>query len=81
MAGNKAFNVHDLYPQGYCFDYEAFEADPESYVFTPDDMAYLNAMELEQYEREVPMTYYPKIRKMIWCYTAKLPKPKISQRF
>ena len=38
MARNKVFNVHDLYPADYCFDYESFYADSEGYVFTPDDM-------------------------------------------
>ncbi len=28
MAKNNVFNVHDLYPKGYCFNYVAFEADP-----------------------------------------------------
>lgn len=52
----KSFNVHDLYPSDYCFDRAAFEADPEHYVFTADDTAYFNAMELERYELETPMT-------------------------
>jgi len=46
MARRKPFNVHDLYPADYCFNWEAFEADPERYVFTKDDIAYSNAMEL-----------------------------------
>ncbi len=29
MARNKVFNVHDLYPKDYYFDYKAFYADPE----------------------------------------------------
>lgn len=58
MARNKVFNVHNLYPADYCFDFEAYEADPEGHVFTPDDIAYNNAMELEWYEQKVPMTYY-----------------------
>ena len=45
-----AFNVHDLYPKDYCFDYKAFYANPEGYEFTPEDIAYCNAMELERYE-------------------------------
>lgn len=60
MARRKAFNVHDLYPADYCFDWDAFEADPEHYVFTQDDIAYSNAMELERYEQETPMTPYEK---------------------
>ena len=56
----KSFNVHDLYPSDYCFDRAAFEADPEHYVFTADDIAYFNAMELERYELETPMTPYEK---------------------
>lgn len=81
MAGNKAFNVHDLYPQGYCFDYGAFEADPESYVFTPDDIAYLNAMELEQYEREVPMTYYEKKLLRKWVMSGHSPRENPGSRY
>ena len=42
MARNKFFNVHDLYPADYCFDYESFYADPEGYVFTPDDIYAIN---------------------------------------
>ena len=60
MARRKPFNVHDLYPADYCFNWEAFEADSERYVFTKDDIAYSNAMELEKYEQETPMTPYEK---------------------
>lgn len=60
MARRKPFNVHDLYPADYCFNWEAFEADPERYVFTKDDIAYSNAIELEKYEQETPMTPYEK---------------------
>ena len=58
MAKRKPFNIHDLYPTDYCFNWEAFEADPEHYVFTKADIAYNNAMELEKYEQETPMTPY-----------------------
>lgn len=58
MAKRKKFNIHDLYPADHCFDWETFEADPEHYVFTKEDIAYSNAMELEKYERETPMTPY-----------------------
>ena len=60
MAKRKRFNIHSLYPSGYCFDRAAFEADPEHYEFTADDTAYMNAMELERYEMETPMTPYEK---------------------
>ena len=60
MPGRKRFNVHDLYPSDYCFDRAAFEADPGHYVFTADDIAYSNAMELERYEQDTPMTPYEK---------------------
>ena len=60
MARRKPFNVHDLYPADYCFNWDAFEADPDRYVFTEDDIAYSNAMELEKYEQETPMTPYEK---------------------
>ena len=56
----KEFNIHDLYPADYCFNWEKFEADPEHYEFTPEDIAYSNAMELEKYEEETPMTPYEK---------------------
>ena len=46
MARRKPFNVHELYPTDYCFNRDAFEADPERYVFTKDDLAYFNAIEL-----------------------------------
>ncbi|MGX8686554.1 MAG: hypothetical protein ACSW8K_01965 [bacterium] len=52
----KRFSVHDLYPADYCFDWDAFEADPDNYQFTAEDIAYSNAMELEKYEAETPMT-------------------------
>ena len=60
MATRKRFSVHDLYPADYCFDWDAFEADPEHYQFTAEDIAYSNAMELEEYERKTPMTPYEK---------------------
>ena len=60
MSDRKPFNVHDLYPSDYCFDWAAFESDPEHYVFTTDDIAYFNAIELERYELETPMTPYEK---------------------
>ena len=60
MAKYKAFNVHDLYPEDYVFPWSAFEADPEGYQFTSDDIAYLNARQLEDYELKVPMTPYEK---------------------
>ena len=52
----KKFSIHDLYPEDYCFDWEAFNKDPEHYVFTKEDIAYHNAMELEKYENTTPMT-------------------------
>lgn len=60
MSDRKVFNVHGLYSSDYCFDWEAFEADPEHYAFTADDIAYFNAMELERFEMETPMTPYEK---------------------
>lgn len=81
MAGNKTFNIHNLYPASYCFNYEAFEADPEAYVFTPDDIAYLNAMELERYEREVPMTYYEKTLLRKWVMSGHSPRENPGSRY
>ncbi len=73
MTKNKVFNVHDLYPANYCFDYGSFYADPEGYVFTPDDIAYFNALELERYEQEVPMTYYEKTLLRKWVIAGHSP--------
>ena len=81
MAKNKVFNVHDLYPKGYCFDYEAFEKDPEAYVFTADDIAYENAMELERYEREVPMTPYEKRLLRKWVMSGHNPKENAGSKY
>ena len=60
MADRRKFNIHALYPAEYCFDWESFEADPDHYKFTAEDMAYMNAVELEKYELETPMTPYEK---------------------
>ena len=81
MARNKVFNVHDLYPADYCFDAEAFYADPEGYVFTPDDIAYSNAMELERYEQEVPMTYYEKTLLRKWVISGHSPYENPGSRY
>lgn len=81
MAENKVFNVHDLYPKGYCFDYEAFAADPDAYVFTPDDIAYLNAMELERYEQEVPMSYHEKRLLRKWVASGHSPCENAGSKY
>ena len=81
MARNKVFNVHDLYPADYCFDSEAFYADPEGYVFTPDDIAYSNAMDLERYEQEVPMTYYEKSILRKWVISGHSPYENPGSRY
>ena len=81
MARNKVFNVHDLYPADYCFDYEAFYADPEGYVFTPDDISYHNAMELERYEQEVPMTCYEKTLLRKWVISGHSPREMPPSRY
>ena len=81
MARNKVFNVHDLYPADYYFNYRAFEANPEAYVFTPDDIAYFNAMELERYEQEVPMTYYEKTLLRKWVMSGHSPSENPGSRY
>lgn len=81
MAKNKVFNVHNLYPAGYCFDYEAFAADPEAYAFTPDDIAYLNAMELGRYEREVPMSCYEKRLLRKWVASGHSPSENAGSKY
>ena len=50
MAKNKVFNVHDLYPKDYSFNYKAFEADPEGYQFTAIDFAEVAAV-----RRQLPL--------------------------
>jgi hypothetical protein len=60
MADRRKFNTHALYPADYGFDWESFEADPDHYKFTEEDLAYFNAIELEKYERVTPMTPYEK---------------------
>lgn len=81
MAKNKIFKVRDLYPEGYHFDYAAFYADPERYVFTPEDIAYTNARELERYEREVPMTYYEKTLLRKWVMAGHSPREMPPSRY
>ena len=81
MARNKVFNVHDLYPADYSFDYESFHTDPEGYAFTQDDIAYLNAMELERYEQEVPMTYYEKTLLRKWVASGHSPRENPGSRY
>lgn len=81
MAKNKGFNVHDLYPEDYCFDHAAFEADPEGYQFTADDMAYLNAMELERYEATIPMTSYEKRLLRKWVMSGHSPGENPGSRY
>ena len=81
MARNKAFNVHDLYPADYCFGYQAFCNNPEAYVFTLEDIAYINAMELERYEREAPMAYYEKTLLRKWVMSGHSPREKPPSRY
>lgn len=81
MAKRKVFNVHDLYPADYCFDYQAFAADPEGYVFTPEDIAYYNAMELERYELEVPMTPYERKLLRQWVISGHNPSENPGSRY
>ena len=81
MARNKVFNVHDLYPADYCFDYQAFCNNPEAYVFTPEDIAYINAMELERYEREAPMAYYEKTLLRKWAMSGHSPRETPPSRY
>ena len=81
MAKNKVFNVHDLYPEDYCFDYETFAANPDAYVFTPNDIAYLNAMELERYEQEVPMSYYEKKLLRKWVASGHSPRENAGSKY
>ena len=43
-------------PRNYDIDEAAFYADPEHYRFSEEEIRALNARELEDYERRVPMT-------------------------
>ena len=81
MARNKAFNAHDLYPADYCFNYQAFCDNPGGYVFTPEYIAYINAMELERYEREVPMAYYEKTLLRKWVMSGHSPRETPPSRY
>jgi hypothetical protein len=81
MAKNSVFNVHGLYPEDYCFDQTAFEADPEGYQFTADDHAYFNAMELERYETSVPMTPYEKRLLRKWVISGHSPGENPGSRY
>ena len=65
----------------YCFDYQAFAADPEGYVFIPEDIAYYNAMELERYELEVPMTYYEKKLLRQWVISGHNPRENPGSKY
>ena len=60
MAKNKELNQQALYSEDYSFNFESFYVNPDGHMFTPDDIAYLNARELEAYEQNVPMTPYEK---------------------
>ena len=81
MAKHKIFKVQDLYPADYSFDYQTFSADPEAYVFTPEDIAYSNAMELERYEREVPMTRYERKLLREWVISGHSPSENAGSRY
>lgn len=81
MGNNKGFNIRDLYPKDYCFNYAAFEADPEAYVFSPDDIAYLNAIELEKYEKEVPMSPYEKRALRKWVMSGHSPQENPGSKY
>ena len=81
MGRNRTFNVHGLYPEDYCFDQAAFEADPEGYQFTSDDIAYFNAMELERYETSVPMTPYERRLLRKWVISGHSPRENPGSRY
>lgn len=44
MAGDKSLNLCDLYPVDDRSNYVSFHAEPKNDIFTPDDLAYCNAM-------------------------------------
>ena len=81
MAKSKRFNIHDLYPEDYCFNEEAFQANPEAYIFTKDDIAYLNAMELERYEQTIPMSSYEKGLLRKWVASGHSPRENAGSKY
>ena len=81
MAKRKRFNIEDLYPKDYFFDYAEFMKDPENYQFTAADYAYQNAMDLKKYEEEVPMTYYEKTLLRKWVMDGHNPRENPGSRY
>ena len=81
MKKRKRFNIEDLYPKDYYFDYEEFMKDPEGYQFTKADYAYENAMELKRYEENVPMTYYEKTLLRKWVIAGHNPRENPGSRY
>ena len=81
MAKRKRFNIEDLYPKDYFFDYAEFMKDPENYQFTEADYAYHNAMELKRYEEEVPMTYYEKTLLRKWVMDGHNPRENPGSKY
>ena len=81
MAKRKRFNIEDLYPVDYYFDWEAFNKDPEGYQFTEADIAYSNAMELARYEAEVPMTPYEKRALRKWVVSGHSPLENTGSKY
>ncbi|SEK34909.1 hypothetical protein SAMN04487770_101233 [Butyrivibrio sp. ob235] len=81
MSKRKKFNIHDLYPADYHFDWEAFEKDPDGYRFTEADYAYSNAMDLERYESEVQMTPYEKRAVRKWVIDGHSPYENPGSRY
>ena len=81
MPKRNAFNIHDLYPADYCFDWETFDKDPEGYQFTETDIAYFNARELARYEEEVPMTPYEKKLLRQWVISGHSPLDNAGSKY
>ena len=81
MAKRKRFNIEDLYPKDYFFDYAEFMKDPENYQFTEADYAYQNAMDLKKYEEEVPMTYYEKTLLRKWVMDGHNPRENPGSKY
>ena len=81
MPKRDNFNIHNLYPADYCFDWETFYKDPEGYQFTEADIAYFNARELARYEEEVPMTPYEKKLLRQWVISGHSPLDNAGSRY
>ncbi len=50
-------------------------------MFTPDDIAYFHAMELERHEQETPMSYYEKRFLRKWVASGHSPRENAGSEY